>query len=195
MELDELLEEIKGKDRKVKFLETSKIEVRKWVRLKCKYGCKAYGKHLTCPPFTPKASETKELIQEYNKACLIKFENINPNEDISYEHIHHYLWDEINYMHNKMVEFEEKAFLNDFYKAFAFVGLPCTFCEECIPEKQEVKNREAIKNKCKHPEKVRPSMEGCGIDAFKTAKKAGFELNVLKNPEQEINFLGLLLLE
>jgi len=38
-------------------------------------------------------------------------------------------------------------------------------------------------------------MEACGIDAFKTVRNAGYEVEVLTSPYEKITFFGLLLLE
>ncbi|MFV9677196.1 MAG: DUF2284 domain-containing protein [Methanosarcinales archaeon] len=38
-------------------------------------------------------------------------------------------------------------------------------------------------------------MEACGIDAFKTVRNAGYEVEVLTSPHEKITFFGLLLLE
>ncbi|MEK7698880.1 MAG: DUF2284 domain-containing protein, partial [Planctomycetota bacterium] len=50
---------------------TETIVVRRWVQLKCKYGCEEYGKKLTCPPHSPSFDEMKEILREYDKALLI----------------------------------------------------------------------------------------------------------------------------
>ncbi|HPE63812.1 MAG TPA: DUF2284 domain-containing protein, partial [Methanothrix sp.] len=33
----------------LKLVSSEDVAVASWVRLKCRYGCKAYGKHLGCP--------------------------------------------------------------------------------------------------------------------------------------------------
>jgi hypothetical protein len=38
-------------------------------------------------------------------------------------------------------------------------------------------------------------MEACGIDVFKTVRKAGYEIEVRTSPQEQIIFFGLLLIE
>jgi len=54
-------------------IRTRLIVVRDRVRLKCRYGCGAYGKRLTCPPYNPTPEETRRLLSEYEIALLVKF--------------------------------------------------------------------------------------------------------------------------
>jgi len=43
---------------------TDTVVVSQWVRFKCRYGCKGYAKHLSCPPYAPTPSETAAMIKE-----------------------------------------------------------------------------------------------------------------------------------
>ena len=83
----------------------------------------------------------------------------------------------------------------EYYKAFAMGALPCSYCKDCLPERAGFVLDQASKRFCEHPHKVRPSMEACGIDAFKTVRNAGYEVEVLTSPHEKITFFGLLLLE
>jgi predicted metal-binding protein len=38
-------------------------------------------------------------------------------------------------------------------------------------------------------------MEACGIDVFSTAQKAGFEISIMQNKEQQQSHIGLLLVK
>ncbi|MDD3974717.1 MAG: DUF2284 domain-containing protein, partial [Methanothrix soehngenii] len=49
-------------------ISTDLIVVADWVRLKCRYGCRAYGKHLCCPPFAPSPEEMRRVVSEYKTA-------------------------------------------------------------------------------------------------------------------------------
>jgi predicted metal-binding protein len=193
-DLDILLADLKHIHSDFKLIPTDKIEVAEWVRWKCRYGCKAYGKHLNCPPYVPSPEETRRLIQCYDKAILARFEAI-PNTDVPPYRIHHYLWDAIKELYDTMFEFERHAFLSGYYKAFAMVGLCCSYCDECIPEREKTVLDQAPKRFCEHPHKMRPGMEACGIDVFKTVRNVGYELEVLTSPYEKITFFGLLLLE
>ncbi|MHC1611539.1 MAG: DUF2284 domain-containing protein [Candidatus Methanospirareceae archaeon] len=190
--LDALLEELRQIHSDFRLISTSDIEVAEWVRWKCRYGCKAYGKHLNCPPYVPSVEETRRLIQCYEKAIVARFE-AKPNLEIHPSHIHHFLWDAIKELYDTMFEFERHAFLSGYYKAFAMVGLCCAYCDKCIPERGGLD--EVPKRFCEDQRKMRPAMEACGIDVFKTVRKVGYEVEVLRSPDEEITFFGLLLLE
>jgi len=193
-DLDTLLADFKHIHSDFKLISTDKIEVAEWVRWKCRYGCKAYGKHLNCPPYVPSPEETRRLIQCYDKAILARFEAI-PNADVPPYRIHHYLWDAIKELYDTMFELERHAFLSGYYKAFAMVGLCCSYCDECIPERGKTVLDNAPKRFCEHADKMRPGMEACGIDVFKLVRNVGYELEVLTSPYEKITFFGLLLLE
>ena len=40
---------------RAKQIDPGDIVVAEWVRFKCRYGCKGYGKHFGCPPVRPGA--------------------------------------------------------------------------------------------------------------------------------------------
>jgi predicted metal-binding protein len=73
-------------------------------------------------------------------------------------------------------------------------ALPCTFCATCIPEEKERIDPFDARN-CRHKERVRPSMEACGIDVFGTLERAGYELSVLDSYSKGFALFGLVLLE
>ncbi|HIE08227.1 MAG TPA: hypothetical protein EYP65_00080, partial [Armatimonadetes bacterium] len=53
----------------------------------------------------------------------------------------------------------------------------------------------AFEKGCRHPDLARPSMEACGIDVFKTAREAGFPIEVVPPEGGVENYFALLLLE
>ncbi|HDS45066.1 MAG TPA: DUF2284 domain-containing protein [Methanomicrobia archaeon] len=178
----------------LKLIPTEIIAVADWVRWKCQYGCRAYGKHLSCPPYTPSVEETRRLIQCYERALVARFEAI-PNETVPPRRIHHYLWDAIRIVHDTMFELERYAFLSGYYQAFAMVALPCTYCEDCLPEREGLELDQVPKRFCTHQGKVRPAMEACGIDVITTVRDAGYELEVLTSSGEKIVLFGLLLID
>src|SRR5674476_165636 len=61
--VNELKKLAKQNHAELSFIHPTDIEVRNWVRWKCQFGCKGYGKHLSCPPYVPGPSETRALLQ------------------------------------------------------------------------------------------------------------------------------------
>ncbi len=151
-------------------IKTEDIVVRNWVRLKCQYGCGGYGKRLTCPPYSPTPEEFKKVLDDYSRAILIK---LKPQEP---EH-------ERESPHEIAVKLEREAFLSGHYSAFALGSGPCPYCEECNLEE------------CVHPHLARPSMEACGVDVYATVRKAGFDLQVVKDRSETPTYFGLLLVQ
>lgn len=153
-----------------KIIRAEDIKVGSWVRLKCRYGCDDYGRTLACPPYSPTPEEMRGILKEYAHALLVK---ISPPEIEGFS----------KYCHDLVFEIEREAFLMGHYKAFGLSSGSCPYCEECN-----------LKS-CIHPEKMRPSMEGCGIDVFATARNAGFEIGVCKDRKTKPSFYGLVLVE
>ena len=146
-DLDTLLEELTRIHPDFKRIHADKVEVGDWVRWKCKYGCKAYGKHLNCPPHVPSPDDTRKQILCYEHAIVARFD-AEPNREVQPSHVHHFLWDAIKAMYDTMFELERHAFLTGYYKAFAMVGLCCAYCDECIPERRDSCLDLAVKRYC-----------------------------------------------
>jgi len=138
-----------------------------WVRRKCQYGCDGFGEHLTCPPYSPTPQETRRMLDEYKTAILI---HVPSNKRTSTKRI--------------VSTLEREAFLSGYYKAFGMGSGPCSLCETCNVQKT-----------CKHTEEARPSMEACGIDVFRTARTAGYPIEVVFDHNCSQNYYGLLLLK
>ena len=64
-EIEKLTEIARERGAKVRTLTPEKIVVSQWVRFKCRYGCKGYGKHFGCPPYAPLPDETRRMVDEY----------------------------------------------------------------------------------------------------------------------------------
>jgi len=193
--VDTLLRELKDIHGDFKSISADEIEIADWVRWKCEYGCRAYGKHLTCPPYTQTPEETREFIKGYEKALIARFEDVQPDTAVPPANIHHFLWNAILKMHDTMFELERHTFLSGYYKAFAMGALPCSYCDDCLPERVGFVLDQASKRFCEHQHKARPSMEACGIDVFATVRKVGYEIEVRTSPYERITFFGLLLIE
>ena len=48
---------------------------------------------------------------------------------------------------------------------------------------------------CRYPERVRPSLEGSGVDVYTTARNAGLDLEVLPEKGLYVKYIGLVLME
>ncbi len=79
---------------------------------------------------------------------------------------------------------EKEVFLSGYYKSIGLGSGPCYLCNSCSFDKG-----------CRFPDESRPSMEACGIDVFKTARKHGFKIEVILNRSQEQHYFGLVLIE
>ncbi|MDD1659754.1 MAG: DUF2284 domain-containing protein [Methanomicrobiales archaeon] len=183
--------------------------VAEWVRFKCRFGCKGYGRHLSCPPYTPTPQETRRMVAEYETGILIRFDGIPGHPDLTPEEIpvdfHPFFRDLILWSHTTTHLLEKTAFYDGFYKAFGFGAYPCIFCEHehCVAEEMEGIVDESVRRLCRHKDLVRPSMEAAGMDVFATAKKVGWDLTTIPCKDLEygkivhgdIHTVGLVLLE
>lgn len=143
-----------------------KIATAPWVRLKCRYGCRMFGKSLQCPPNVRDDVETKRLLKSYKWALLL--EGTPPGRQF----------------HQRLLDLEKKAFLSGLHKAFVLGAGPCTVCDKCPGE-----------GACNRSDLARPSMEASGIDVYETAKAADLYLAPVKEKGQYVKYIGLLLLE
>ncbi len=142
-----------------------KVYTAQWVRARCQVGCGSYGRSLVCPPHSWKPEQTRKMLDEYTAAILVHCE---PGVRVK----------------ELVVKLELEAFLANYDKAFAFGAGPCFLCEEC-----------AFEEGCRHPREARPAMEASGIDVFKTARQAGFAIDVCRGRDDEQHYYGLVLLK
>ncbi len=159
-----------------KLILPSSVVTAPWVRMKCQYGCPAYGLSYCCPPDTPDHNQTRELLDSYQRAVLFHLESPKvPGKKRQFKKYY-----------NKLVDLEAQLFKEGYYKTFLFLAGPCRLCKEC----------EKVNDKlCQHGYKARPSMESCGIDVFQTARNNGFKIQTLKDPEETQNVYCLLMVD
>lgn len=163
-----------------KIIPAKDVAVEDFVLLKCKYGCRDFGKFFTCPPYTPKPQETRELLRKYKWAMLVEFRGMTSSEFR-------------RKTQTAMADLEREAFLGGLHRAFAYAPGSCKICETC-PAGSLANPCEFSQRECRDPARARPSMESCGIDVFSTVRKAGFKINTVKGYKKFKNY-GLLLLE
>ena len=151
-----------------KIIETSSIVTAEWVRMKCNFGCGYFGTSNCCPPNTPPVAQMKEVLACYQHALLI-----HSRTDVRSE----------PHPTSVAVKLEHEMFFSGHHKAFALGAGPCRLCDMCS------------KGNCRHPESARPSMEGCGIDVFQTARNNGFPIETLTDRTCGINRYSLVLID
>jgi predicted metal-binding protein len=194
---ESITSELKAVHEDLRLIPAEIIVVSDWVRLKCRYGCDNYGKRLGCPPFSPTPDETRAVISEYRYAVLARFK-VAPDPKMAAKHSRRALSSSAVKMQNTMAELERAAFLAGCYKAFSMSAMPCALCETCVIEEMHKKDQAIFPLdgiKCKNKEIMRPSMEACGIDVFKTLTNAGFKPEVLKSTKENVEIYGLILLD
>ena len=155
---------------------TDQVMVADWVRLKCQYGCGAYGSRLTCPPHSPPPEVTRRVLSHYRQALLLRMERTGGS------------WKEETRQRRQMSEvvaaLERELFLAGHYRAWGMGAGPCRLCKECDPS-----------SPCRFPSQARPSMEACGIDVYATVRQAGWEIEVVQTMESPFRLFGLVLME
>jgi len=167
--LDNVLERaVKLGAREAKIISPQSVVTAEWVRLKCQYGCGGYGQSLTCPPYSPTPEQTRRMLDCYQTAVLLHFD----------EH-----WGPVR---KTVAELEKELFLSGYYKAFAFACGGCEFCDQC----------DAIKGgRCRYPRQARPAMEASGIDVYATARNNGYPIEVVTSRTCKQNYYGLVVIE
>ena len=196
-DIDGLLSELKSVHEDLHLISTDIIVVGNWVRLKCKYGCENYGKHLCCPPFTPTPDETRAVLSEYRNAALARFE-VKPDSKLPPKLALRAMSNSVAKIQKTIADLEKSAFLAGYYKAFGMNAMPCALCETCIIEEIQKKDQAVFDLdgvKCRNKQIMRPSMESLGIDVFQTVKNAGFKARVLKDSKETVELFGLILLD
>lgn len=146
-------------------LEPGTISGKAWVKAKCRYGCSHYGRTWSCPPHSMDSKEFRELLGCYSKAILVAGQP------------------PLGQFQQNLLELETYAFLQGFKKALVFSAGPCSWCEQCADER------------CRFPEKRRPSLESCGVDVFELAESCRMDLKPLKTSADFVQYIGLLLID
>ena len=117
--------------------------------------CKNYNRRYGCPPFD---DETLSLVEDYEKVRIMGVKIIPNNKQLPLSAANDLMKPVITEMNEELLELEK--FLGGY--AFGFVGT-CPYCGGAPCARISGKP-------CRHPEKVRPSLEAFGFDMSKTAK-------------------------
>jgi predicted metal-binding protein len=206
-EVDKLTALAKEKGVEAKVINAHDVIVGDWVRFKCMWGCKGYGKHLSCPPYAPSPEEMRGILKEFKTALLLRFQGVPGMRTIDPDQIpldfHPMYKDLILWVHDTVWMLEKMAFYDGYYKAIGLGAYPCIYCEHCVAEESAGTVDRSMKRLCRHMDKVRPSMEAAGMDVFATARKVGWELRTIPCKDMEYGkimhsdlvSIGLLLIE
>jgi predicted metal-binding protein len=206
-EIEKLTAIAADKGVRARTIPTKDVVVADWVRFKCRFGCKGYAKHLSCPPYAPSPAETRAMVNEYGTGILLRFDGVPGHESFGPEDIpedfHGFYRDLILWVNTTVHLLEKTAFYDGYYKAFGFGGYPCIYCEECVAEECEGTVDESTRRLCRHMDMVRPSMEAAGMDVFATAARVGWRISTIPCRDLEygkvvhgnITSIGLVLLE
>jgi predicted metal-binding protein len=167
---------IKGGATHVKQIEPQSVVTAPWVRLKCQFGCPGYGKGYCCPPDTPTAEQTREILDAYQRAILFHIEV--PPMPQKQKHFRRYF--------DMLVDLEGDIFKDGYYKAFVFLAGPCRLCKKCAKLEEKP---------CNFLYLARPCMEACGMDVFQTARNNGFCIKTLREKTETNNEYCLMLVD
>ncbi len=160
----------------VKIVHPSSVVTAPWVRMKCQFGCGGYDYGHCCPPCTPTAEETREVLDSYGRAMLIHIVSLaTPDRE-----------KRLQKCFRSLVRVEEDLFKDGYYRAFVFLAGPCGICRQC---------GKITGDPCRHGDRARPSMEACGIDVFQTARNNGFVIETLHRENETRNTFCLMLVD
>ena len=149
-----------------RIIHPSEIAVEPWVRLKCRFGCSNYDQSPGCPPYALDEEKMAATISRYKHALLVQ--GTPPSK----------------LFHDQLLALEKGIFLGGYTEALAFGAGPCPVCPSCESD-----------GRCRFPEKLRPSLEACGVDVYETARRAGVHLNPVQHPLGYVKYVGLVLFD
>jgi len=157
---------------RAKIVNVDDIPIDERVTLKCQIPrCFGYGVSAHCPPNTLKPAELRELLKKYKRAvffvkdvppAVIVRDKATIKERVA-------VYQEIFKIVN---EVESMAFYDGHYLAFGFGAGSCrhTFCG------QQKSCQAMAGEKCRFALLSRPSMEAVGIDVYRMATAAGWDI-------------------
>jgi predicted metal-binding protein len=174
---EDLIEKASRMGLKAYIVDAEDIPVENRIALKCAYGCRSYGKRLSCPPHIISVDDFRKVISEYSSALLLVDERDTSDVQDILE-----AWGEMRRdSFHKMLELEKEAFREGFTFAHLLRPGSCNECDVCNLEK------------CIKPELRRFAPEAVGINLHKAMEKAGLVLEFCR-PEKTA-CVGVLLLQ
>ena len=155
-----------------KIVKAADIPVDERVTLKCQIPrCFGYGVSAQCPPNTLKPAELQALLDKYHWAVFFIMD-VPPGVIVRDKATIKARVAAYQLIYKIVNEVESMAFYDGHYLAFGFAAGSCrhTFCgqqEGCLAMEGK---------KCRFSLKSRPSMEAVGIDVYKMAAQAGWDI-------------------
>lgn len=129
--------------------------------------CGNYGCRWGCPPFD---FDAEALLRKYKYARIVACKIIPSDRNLPIERTHEFLLPERTRLERELLEMERTG-----------GGLALTFGGKCLYCEEEECAR-ISGEPCRHPDKVRPSLEALGFDLSKTlAELFGIELRWSKD--------------
>ena len=160
-----------------KWVDPQKIVISLWVRMKCMFGCKEYGKNACCPPNTPSVQDCRSFFGEYTEGVVFHFEKKLEKPEQRHE------W--TKNINEKLLSLEREVFLAGNPKAFLLFVDSCNLCTECAAERA----------KCKNKRSARPTPEAMAVDVFSTVRALDYSIKVLGDFSEAMNRYGFLLVK
>ena len=160
-----------GSDAKI--IQRNQVLVEDRVRMKCLIPrCRNYGMGGNCPPYSPSAQEMRPILQEYHQGIFVRLivpaDSIVGKKAIEENRMQPFRIK----IHEIVSKLESEAFYDGYPLAVGFAAGSCkrTFCPNArcsalIPGKG-----------CRHPLRVRPSMESVGMNVYAMAAQVGWEI-------------------
>lgn len=160
-----------------RWLDPKKIVTARWVRMKCMFGCREYGKTASCPPNALPVTECEKFFKEYKEAVVFHFEKkVRRPED-------RFAW--TRKINLRLLKLEREVFLSGYEKAFLLFLDSCNICKECA----------GVKEKCKNPRLSRPTPEAMSVNVFATVRQLGYPIEALSDTSQKMNRYSFLMIE
>ena len=174
-QLEELF--LKHRFKNFRWINPQNIVTAHWVRMKCMFGCKEYGKNACCPPNTLPVDECKSFFRDYSEGAVFHFEKQLEKPEERHK------W--TRGINQRLLSLEREVFLAGNPKAFLLFMDSCNICENCAEER----------SKCKNKMSARPTPEAMAIDVFSTVRHLGYPIEVLCDYSKTMNRYAFLLVE
>jgi predicted metal-binding protein len=160
-----------------KWIDPKSIVVAQWVRIKCMFGCREFGRNASCPPNVPSVFECRQFFDDYKEAAIFHFEKAVDAPEDRHE------W--TRGVNTDLVALERAVFLAGYQKAFLLFMDSCGLCKECV----------GVREECRQPRSARPTPEAMAVDVFSTVRRIGYPIEVLADYCQAMNRYAFLLIE